>query len=81
MSGKGDDRRPESERGAYGRGFDAIDWDAREREIRANIERVVMDDINTIIEEQSMALCCGLGMVRMVSNANGYDIKRVRPWL
>lgn len=29
--GKGDDRRPEAERGAYGRGFDAIDWTARDR--------------------------------------------------
>lgn len=30
--GKGDDRRPEAEPGAYARGFDAIDWAARERE-------------------------------------------------
>ena len=30
--GKGDDRRPEGTPGAYGRGFDGIDWTARERE-------------------------------------------------
>lgn len=29
--GKGDDRRPEAERGAYARGFDAIDLTARDR--------------------------------------------------
>lgn len=32
MSGKGDNRRPEGIPGAYERGFDAIDWTARERQ-------------------------------------------------
>lgn len=30
--GKGSDPRPEAEPGAFARGFDAIDWEARARE-------------------------------------------------
>lgn len=35
--GKGSDPRPEAEPGAFARGFDAIDWEARARElVKAN---------------------------------------------
>ena len=36
--GKGSDQRPEAEPGAFARGFDAIDWTARERAVRKQRE-------------------------------------------
>lgn len=41
--GKGDGRRPEAKPGAYGGGFDRIDWNARDREAVA--DRVVVTPV------------------------------------
>lgn len=63
MSGKGDDRRPGAP-GAYERGFDAIDWSAREREA---------------MDAAADALRFGLSVVRIEADAKGCAVKRVPP--